>query len=67
MPVISNFSVYKLREFAHVCRVRADSDSRGRLKPMAKAAAKRKKPVAKKAAKKTVRKPAKKMAKRKAA
>jgi len=37
------------------------------IKPMAKTAVKRKKPVAKKAAKKTMRKPAKKMAKKKAA
>ena len=31
LPAISNFSVHKLRELAHVCEVRADSDSRGRL------------------------------------
>ena len=64
-----NLAVNKFLKHLHVLFVRADSNSRGRLNPMAKAAAKRKKPAAKKAAKKTVaRKPAaKKTAKKKAA
>jgi hypothetical protein len=74
LPAISNFFVYKLLEFAHVCRVRADSNFLEGDITMAKAVKKavkktaaRKKPVAKKAAKKTVKKAVKKMAKKKAA